>query len=47
MKYLRQTLRANDQAQNIAEYALILAAIVLAILAALYGLWRALNGALR
>lgn len=43
MKELRFRLPNDDQGQNIVEYALILAVIVLAVVGAIYAVWSAIN----
>ena len=44
MKRLRLALRTNDQAQTIAEYAMILAVVVIAVVGTLYALYKTVNG---
>ncbi len=44
MKHPRRSLLINDQAQTIAEYAMILAVVVLAVVGTLYVLYKTVNG---
>jgi len=43
MRELRFRLPNDDQGQNIVEYALLLAGIVLAIVGTIYAVWSAIN----